>query len=556
MDIEKLYDTGYQAFERGNYEYAIEMFKRIIFVTPEHVKARKSLRATERKLVGQPKKGLGGINFKLMFATIGNMKKKANRLIETCEEILVKDPWNKQALTVLGQAALAGGFPETAVLTFEDLASMDREGKDIKVLKFLGRAYKLKEDYENAIKTFQKLQRIKPNDNEARDEMRDLGAKQSLKLRQDKEKFTSLVRDEQTAKDLASGERMIRTDAEMASAIRTTQEQLSRNPKEPKLLMKLGDLHRQNFNSAEAKRYYQMIMELDPNNMSAQAKIGDADIAEMEKKVEAAKMRHAQEGTSASKGEYDKLRKEKMLYQVHEFERRVKAQPTDMILRYSLGMLYFEAGLYDKAVASFQRAKNDPKIKSRVQIILGRTLIKMGQNDLAISVLGELIEGKIMMDEEKKNALYYRAEAYKNMRKNMEARKDLETIYLEDIGFRDVAKKIKELDDLMSGTAEGPVQKEQVEREWTAKVAELEKWFDVEFSAHKPPGLAQEIDRLKVRLDELSPTKQYEMGDHIRKIRDSLEEPADVGTGRWVELHEMCDALDNIIHRYAPYFRR
>jgi len=479
MDIEKLYDTGYQAFERGNYEYAIEMFKRIIFVTPEHVKARKALRATERKLVPQPKKGLSFGGLKLLFASMGNMKKNAQKIMEECEESLVKDPWNKQTLTVLGQAAVQGGFPETAVLTFEDLSAMDKEGKDIKVIRFLARAHKAKEDYENAIKAYQKLQRIKPNDNEARDEVRDLGAKDSMRRRQDKDKFTALVRDEQEAKDLASGERMIRTDAEMSTAIRATQDQLLRSPKDPRLLMKLGDLHHQSGNDAEAKRYYAMLLAIDSNNIPALLKIGDIEIANMERKVEAAKARATQKETPENRNEYERLRKDKMVYQIREFERRVKAQPTDMVLRYSLGKLYFEAGLLDKAVANFQRAKNDPKIKSRVQADLARTLIRMGQNDLAISMLGESIEGKLAMDEDKKAVLYLRAEAYYNLRKYAEARKDLEMIYLEDIGHRDVAQKIKEIDDLMKGQQ----QEDSSERihafttEWLEKLEAFEESF-------------------------------------------------------------------------------
>lgn len=451
MDIEKLYDTGYQAFERGNYEYAIEMFKRIITVTPEHVKARKALRATERKTVEKPKKGFSGsfAGFMLSLKTMGNLKKNAHKIMDAAEDLLMKDPWNKQVLMVLGQAALAGECPETAALTFEDLAAMDKDGKDLKVIRYLGRAYKMKEDYENAIKTYQKLQRLRPNDNEARDEMRDLGAKDSLKRRQDKDKFTGLVRDEQTAKDLASGERMIRTDAEMESAIRTTQEQLARNPKDPRLLMKLGDLYRQSGDDPEAKRYYVMLLQIDANNLGAQSKIGDIDIAAMGKKADDARARLAAEASQENRNEYNKLLKGKMVYQIREFERRVKAQPTDMVLRYSLGVLYSEAKLWDKAIGCFQRAKNDPKIKNRVLINLGRSFIATGQNDLALAPLGELIEGRIAMDEDKKNALYYRAEAFKNLLKYAEARKDLESIYLEDIGFRDVAPKIKDIDETM-----------------------------------------------------------------------------------------------------------
>jgi tetratricopeptide (TPR) repeat protein len=549
MDIEKLYDTGYQAFERGNYEYAIEMFKRIIFVTPEHVKARKALRATERKLFPQPKKGLTFGSLRLIFASMGNMKKNAQKIMEECEEALVKSPWDKQALTTLGRAALQGGFPEAAVLTFEDLFSMDKEGKNLKVIRYLARAYKAKEDYENAVKTYQKIQRVKPNDNEARDEMRDLSAKQSLKSRQDKDKFSDLIRDEKTAKELASGERMIRTDAEMATAIRATQDQLLRNPKEPRLLMKLGDLYHQSGNDTEARRYYEMLLDIDSNNITALLKIGDIEIAAMEKKVEAARIRSSADGATDSRHEYDRLRKEKMVYQIREFERRIKAQPTDMILRYSLGLLYFEAGLLDKAVAAFQRAKNDPKIKNRVQNILARTLIRMGQNDLAITTLSEMIEGRIAMDEDKKSALYYRGEALRNMERYGEARKDYETIYLEDIGYKDVAQKIKELDDIMKGgesshTDARDTESRQGNMEWGKLVDMLETWIEQYALDKKNPRMQGWIITLRDAASQNWPVSILEV---LNSIRDVCKR--DLSSGSSGDFHRVFDALGSFIKR-------
>ncbi|RKY23667.1 MAG: hypothetical protein DRP79_08845, partial [Planctomycetota bacterium] len=314
MDIEKMYDTGYQAFERGNYEYAIEMFKRIVTLSPEHVKARKALRATERKYLGQPPKGLGGALAGLGLAFTGNMKKNARKIMEKCEDVLVKNPWNKQALLKLGQAALAAEFAETAVATFEDLVSMN--SKDLKALKFLGRAYKIKEDYENAIKCYQKIQREKPGDLEAKTEIRNLAASQSMRDKWDREdKFTSKIRDGENAGELA-GDRIIRTAEDLEKAIRSVKDQLARNPKDARLLMKMGDLCRQKGDTVEAKRYYGMLLSLDPNNYHARVKISDIDIAELEQALEEAKAAYeADRKNPETRNAYKKARKDKLLYE-------------------------------------------------------------------------------------------------------------------------------------------------------------------------------------------------------------------------------------------------
>jgi tetratricopeptide (TPR) repeat protein len=251
-------------------------------------------------------------------------------------------------------------------------------------------------------------------------------------------------------------DQVIRTKEDLENALRATSEAIEKNPQDTKLLAKMGDLCRQKGDSEEAKRYYEKVLAIDPNNYNAAAKAADIDIARLGKAVDEAKAAYeANQSDQEARAGYKAARKEKLLFEIKEYERRIKAQPTDMSLRYRVGLLYFEGGAYDQAIANFQRAKNDPKIRNKVNIILGRSFIKKDQPDLAISQLSEMIDGRLIMDEDKKTALYYRAKAFKAYEKYEEARKDLETIYLDDIGFMDVADKIKEIDDLLKNAGPG-----------------------------------------------------------------------------------------------------
>ena len=455
MDIEKMYDTGFQAYERGNYEYAIEMFKRITALEPDHVKARKALRATERKLQGKSKPGFGaslkaaGLQMKAQLLTA---KKEFRKIMELCEQYLVADPYNKAVLLVLGQAALKGSFLDTAVMTFEDLVGTN--SKDKKILRLLARSYTEKNDYENAIKNWQRLLKEHPGNNEAKEEVKNLAAKQSLDETWDKEggkrDFTEKVRDTGLTKRLVAQDLRIRTADELDEAIEYAKADQEKDPANLRLIMKVGDLLRQKGATEEAKQYYEKALEIDPTYYHALMRLGDLEISRLTKATEDARAKlRANPGDPVLKKAYDEARKAELVFKIREFERRAKAQPTDMGLRFNLGRLYFGGGprLVDKAIGAFQRARKDPKFRNVSLFYLGRCFIKRREFATAVEPLTEVVDSLHGMDDMKKNALYYRADAYEGMGDKVQALRDLKTIYLEDIEFKKTSERIKKIEE-------------------------------------------------------------------------------------------------------------
>ena len=447
-----MYDTGFQAYERENFDYAVEMFKRIVALEPEYVKARKALRATERKLHAGSKGGLGaslkavGLQIKTLLPVV---KKRYRRVMEMCEEFLVNDPYNKTALMLLGTAALKGEFPETAVMAFEDLAS--NNSGDKKALRFLARAYAGKHDYENAIKGWQRLLKKYPGDREAKVEVKALAARQSLEETWDGEKgarnFSSKIRSSEDARRAKAKDRRIRTADELDEAIEFALEDHEKDPKSLRLIMKVGDLLRQKGQDAEAKRYYKRALDVDSNYNHARIRLADMDIAAYAKAEEDARAEYGADPKNPSlKKALAEARKTRLIYEIREYERRAKEQPTDLSLRYHLGCLYYDGGLLEKAIGAFQRARKDPKLRTQVLLFLGKCFIKRKEFSAAVEPLTEVVDSIAVMNATKKDALYDRGEVYLAMGKKEEARGDWMAIYLEDIKFKDIASRIKGLE--------------------------------------------------------------------------------------------------------------
>jgi len=118
-----LFEKGFAAMERGNLDYAIDMFLSVLDLEPGLLHARKFLRAAEIKKF---KAGGGGsmahtmssvAGFGSVMSAKGLIKKKPMEGLKAAEKLLRKDPLNLQFILVLADAAEAADMPEVAIQT-------------------------------------------------------------------------------------------------------------------------------------------------------------------------------------------------------------------------------------------------------------------------------------------------------------------------------------------------------------------------------------------------------------------------------------------------------
>ena len=142
--LQKLVESARVAFERGNPDYAIELARDVLAVAPGCLPVRKLLRAA------QLKKGAGGGGFfakaigsvsTAPFLLSGNsaLGKDPAKALASAQKMLDADPNSSAGLRLLGQAADALGWPETAVFAYEALRA--NEPDDLMALVALGRAH-------------------------------------------------------------------------------------------------------------------------------------------------------------------------------------------------------------------------------------------------------------------------------------------------------------------------------------------------------------------------------------------------------------------------------
>lgn len=162
------FEKGFAAMERGNLDYAMDMFMLSLELCPALLKSRKYLRAAQvKKFRSSPPNSFqkAMIPVKAAGKTMkaqSQIKKDPTGALKTTEELLAMDPFNTQFVNLNVQAAQAAGFPEAAVLTLE--AARESNATDVKFLRQLAALYQEVDRLHDARLVYEEVARIAPND--------------------------------------------------------------------------------------------------------------------------------------------------------------------------------------------------------------------------------------------------------------------------------------------------------------------------------------------------------------------------------------------------------
>ena len=138
----------------------------------------------------------------------------------------------------------------------------------------------------------------------------------------------------------------------------------------------------------------------------------------------------------------EKIKAEKLAFQVAECQKRVEKYPTDLAIRYEMGVLYFQTGKIGEAIAEFQKAQGNPYKRLAAMSYLAQCFAKRKMFDLAARTLQNAIKEKPVFDDEKKDLIYNLGCVLESMGKKEEAIEQFKQIYESDAGYKDVAAKV------------------------------------------------------------------------------------------------------------------
>jgi len=453
---QNLFQKAEQAIKRRNFDYAIELLLQGLKLDPLNHEQRKRLRQTEILAI-QEKGGNPRGNWKTSMARMAlqlRLKKLAmagkwEEQIVEIENYLRNAP---QDVTMLYQLANAfrqiEGATDSAISTLQQIIEIDRT--QVEAWRQLGTLY-ASIDPEKAIACWEKVRQYRPDDKEASKAIRDLSAATMVKKAEERHQsgkgdFRDLLKDEEEAKELQEEQQIIRTEEDAWKAIKRVQERLKESPREKRLLRQLGDLYRRVKKYDEARKVYEKLLEIDPDDLVAKERIGDLKefmikdrIAEIELKLK------ENPDDKALQEELKKAQDELDDFLLGELSRRVVDHPTDCGLKARYGALLLKKGRIDEAIEQFQKSLQDPRMSVQAHANLGRCFKAKGLYDLAIEEFQKtLSQIPDVTSSLGKEVTYELGETYAMKGDWEKARTTMEKILAVDIRFRDVSQKVME----------------------------------------------------------------------------------------------------------------
>jgi tetratricopeptide (TPR) repeat protein len=439
------------AIELRNFGYAISLLQGILKQEPQFLTGRQLLRRAEVMRFKAAKKKF----FNVSTASVSVMKaqrevkKDPKRAVELIEKILEDEPYNKQANLALKEAAATAGWLETAVFALQTL--LEENSRDTKVMHELARLYHDLGDSEREVEIYNRISAIDPADAAAARLGKDASARGSMKSGGwgSAESYRDLIKDKEAAVSLEQQSRMQPTGELLSQQIAESYAMHEAEPQNVDVARRLGSLSEQKDDLEAAIAWYRYASDLTHgSDLGLVRKISDLGVKQTEREIAALEEAVANNtGDSMALAEKQaalaaaKKRCAEML--IGGARKRVERDPTDLQLRFELGVNLMNAGHYREALPELQRARQNPNARLRAMNALGRCYRELSMLDLAAKQLEEAAREIGTMDATKKEIVYNLGLVYEQMGNREKSLGCMKQIYEADYGYKDVATRVE-----------------------------------------------------------------------------------------------------------------
>jgi tetratricopeptide (TPR) repeat protein len=446
--IRDMYNRGFAALERGNLDYAIELFSSCLEAAPELLQARKCLRAATVKKKKAAKSGfltpviagIKGFPISLKLTLLG-MAKKHEKAVIAAEKLLQIDPLHTGFVLAFANAAEAADLPEAAILTMDIIR--EHYPDNVKLLRHLADTYLEAGNTERARDCFEKLNQLRPNDLELVKAYKDAMAVHSMARdgwQQSSEgdgSFRDILQDSDEAAMLEKEGKAVKTDKDVDRLIAETQAKLEAEPENINYYRSLGRFYVQKLMYGDAIDIIEQALQRNPGDPELDRQLSAVHVSRFDRRV--AELEDAGDEAGA-----EQVGVEKHAFLVGDLTQRVERYPNDLRLRYEYGVALYRNGDINEAIQQFQSSQKSPKDRTNSLYHLGLCFRDKEQYDMAIQQL-ELASSEIVtMDRTKKDILYELGCLSELMDNAGQALTYFKEVYQVDIGFRDVAHKVEE----------------------------------------------------------------------------------------------------------------
>ena len=444
-ELRDLFHKGLGALERGNYDYAINMFFACIDKEPTLVDVRKFLYAAEIKKfkADKPSNWVHLIStvssLPLLLQAMLNLRTgAATQALRILDQLLRRDPLNMRFITLYVRAANAADMRDLALQTL----AMARENypENTALVFWLGNLHLSANEILEARECFEAVVHMKPNDGAALRARKNTLALQTLTRDglASAESTRGLIRDVRQTELLEKESKAVRTESDTVDLIADTRRRIEQEPGNVNLIRSLAALLTTNGDFDEA------LVTLE----SARKIRGSAD-PELDAAVSATHLKRfdhriAEIAKTGDRARADAIRHERNEYYFQDIQQRSTRYPNDLNVRYELGVALFGRSQTSEAIQQFQLSQRSPRWHVRSLYYLGLCFKAKQQYDMAYQQLEKAAAELPSMDGTKKDIVYELGLIREFLEDPEGALEFFKQVYQADIGYRDVARRVEQ----------------------------------------------------------------------------------------------------------------
>jgi tetratricopeptide (TPR) repeat protein len=441
MDLTKYLEQATDAAKRRNFAMAVKIYGQVLQIQPDFGEARAGLRKVLFQKAAQkaPSK-LGAVLFggvHLLTGSVCRLLGQHRAAARAYERYLALDPLAEGATLQLGRSLQRAGWKRSALATFAAWA--EHQPRSLEACRAAGTLYQEQGKLAEALTMFEAALKIDPRDQESLKARKDLAAEGALRSTGIDKVGSSreLIKDKEQQRQLERQDRLQLSASEIEDELSQVEQKLQESPQDAKLLRRGARLREMAKDLAGALDLVEQLLRVQPQDTEVLELAGDLRVRLQEQMVQKAERSGDQAAASRARAQLATLR-------VGEAKRRVERNPADLGARFDLGQGLLLTGDVDAAIAELQQAVKDPRKKTEALFALGRAFqqknlpeLALGQFDKAMQAAGSGVLAK--------EALYEMGAICQAAGKRDDALRHFTRILEQDIGFRDVAKKVEQL---------------------------------------------------------------------------------------------------------------
>lgn len=447
---------GTEAMSKENWDYAIEMFGKAVEFVPDNLAYRQTLRGVEYRKYGNNKSGAKMAGMKLM-GIRGRIKRHRMKnewpaVDRIAEEGLTVNPWDAHLNADMAEACKNQGFEEVAIFGYQKALEMEPDNKEYN--RALAELLERRGDYSNAVKCWERIQKIDPLDGEARSKvtqlhassMMDTGGYEKAQNTQEVQKGYEKSVTGQPQEVVGPG---MSLEADLQRAIR-------KDPANKDNYLKLADYYKREGRLEESAAQFQKALEASGGDANIREQLEDVQLDMLRKNLDLAREALARSADDeTARKNVGALGGELVQREIEILSSRVKRYDADMKLKLQLARKLMKIKKYPQAIPLLQRAANDPRLKGEVLVNLGKCFIAEKQHAMARRQFEKAIpELNYDADPEVyKESLYLLARLCEEAKDRNIAEDHYSDILAVDYEYKDVRERLERLQSAGSDDA-------------------------------------------------------------------------------------------------------